>query len=128
MIGDMHMIVVYDSMTGLTKNASKKLGYEIKSVKEYTESDDPIVFLMTRSFGFGEIPKDTVTFLETFAARVFGVAVSGNKNWGENYGKAGMTIEKKYNIPLVTKFEGLGFPSEIESIKTFIRNYLSQIA
>lgn len=122
------MIVVYDSMTGLTKNAAKKLGYEIKSVKEYTEDDDHIVFLMTRSFGFGEIPKDTVAFLERFASRVFGVAVSGNKNWGDNYGKAGTTIEKKYSIPLVTKFEGLGFPSEIESIKTFIRNYLSQIA
>lgn len=122
------MIVVYDSMTGLTKNASKKLGYEIKSVKEYCDEDDHIVFLMTRSFGFGEIPKDTVAFLEKYASRVFGVAVSGNKNWGENYGRAGIKIEKQYQIPLVTKFEGLGFPSEIEAIKTFIRNYLNNIA
>lgn len=122
------MIVVYDSMTGSTKNAAKKLGYETKSVKDYKEDDDPVVFLMTRSFGFGEVPKDTQAFLKQFSKRVFGVAVSGNKNWGVNYGKAGVTIEKTYGIHLVTKFEGLGFPSDINKIKSYIQNYLSKIA
>jgi ribonucleoside-diphosphate reductase protein NrdI len=122
------MIVLYDSMTGLTKNAAKKLGYDTMSVKDYQEDDDPVVFLMTRSFGFGEVPKDTKAFLSLYAHRVFGVAVSGNKNWGANFGKAGVTIEKEFGIPLVTKFEGLGFPSEIERIKSFIQQHLSTIA
>lgn len=117
------MVVVYDSMTGSTKKAAEKLGYKTIDIKHYTEFDDSVVFLMTRSFGFGEIPKTTQNFLSVYASRVIGVAVSGNKNWGANFGKAGVTIEKTYNIPLVIKFEGIGFPSDIQTMKNFLKNY-----
>jgi ribonucleoside-diphosphate reductase protein NrdI len=114
------MICVYDSMTGQTKKAATKLGFNIKSVVDYQVDDDEVVFLVTRSFGFGEVPKNTLNFLETYADRVIGCAVSGNVNWGENYGKAGFTIEKKYGIPLVLKFESSGFESDISHIKNWI--------
>lgn len=121
------MIVVYDSMTGQTKKAASKLGYPTKSVTEYQVNDDPFVFLVTRSFGFGEVPKNTLTFLNAYASRVIGCAVSGNVNWGENFGKAGRTIESTYGIPLVIKFESSGFESDIKNIKNWIESKLKAL-
>lgn len=78
------------------------------------------ILLITRSFGFGQVPKETRAFLDMFKDRVKAVAVSGNKNWGRNYGKAGETIAEELGIPLVLKFEGLGYETEVNLIKNFI--------
>jgi ribonucleoside-diphosphate reductase protein NrdI len=121
------MMVVYDSMTGQTKKAALKLGFETKSVLEYLETDDPVVFLLTRSFGFGEIPENTVKFLNQYASRVIGCAVSGNTNWGSNYGRAGVRIEERYKIPLIRKFEASGFENDIKAIKNWLENYILNI-
>ncbi|MGL9687456.1 MAG: class Ib ribonucleoside-diphosphate reductase assembly flavoprotein NrdI [Candidatus Phytoplasma sp. TWB_XP] len=43
--------------------------------------------------------------------------MSGNKNWGKNYGKAGDTIASTYNVPLVLKFEDSGMPEERAFLK-----------
>ena len=114
------MIVVYDSLTGNTKKAAEKLGMKTKKINSYENDDDKKIFLMTRSQGFGEVPKTTLEFLNKYSKRVVGVAVSGNKNWGKNFGKAGRIIESKYNIPLVCIFEGIGFDQEIKKIKEFL--------
>lgn len=119
------MIVVYDSLTGQTKRFASKLGYEAVHVKLYEDvNNDNQIFLVTRSINFGQIPETTKTFLNVHKDKVIGVAVSGNKNWGENFGMAGIKIEKEYKIPLVLKFEGSGFPSDVEYVKKWIKNYL----
>lgn len=118
------MIIVYDSMTGQVKRAASKLGYPICPISLYSNQEDPVVFLLTRSFGYGEIPKTTIDFLSHFKDRVVGCAVSGNVNWGDNFGKAGVRIELEYGIKLVTKFEASGFDHEISLIKKWIENYL----
>jgi protein involved in ribonucleotide reduction len=46
--------------------------------------------------------------------------VSGNRNWGKNYGAAGDKIQLQYQVPLILKFEGLGFPHEVEQVKLFL--------
>lgn len=118
------MIVVYDSMTGQVKRAAAKLGYPVCPIASYKHTDDSVVFLLTRSFGYGEVPSTTREFLKHFRDRVIGCAVSGSVNWGNNFGKAGVTIELEYGITCVTKFEASGFEHEISLIKRWIENYL----
>ncbi|WP_162140125.1 class Ib ribonucleoside-diphosphate reductase assembly flavoprotein NrdI [Haploplasma axanthum] len=113
------MIVVFDSLTGQSKRFASKLGYEIISVDDYYDEDEEI-FLVTRTFNFGQIPVPTVEFLNDYHDRVIGTAVSGNRNWGTNYGKAGDKIRDLYKIPLVLKFEGSGFDRDVEIVKKWI--------
>jgi protein involved in ribonucleotide reduction len=120
------MVIVYDSLTGQGKKFALKLGYEAIKISEYKTSDDRVVFLVTRSFNFGEVPKTTLTFLESFHDRVIGIAVSGNRNWGTNFGKAGEVIEKRYAIPLVIKFEMGGMENDIKMTKQYIINHLNK--
>ena len=117
------LIIVYDSLTGQGKKFASKLGYKAVNIKDYQNNDDPVVFLVTRSFNFGEIPKTTLDFLKKFHERVIGTAVSGNRNWGANFGKAGEVIEKEFGIPLVTKFGMGGFDSDIKKTKNFLETF-----
>lgn len=118
------MIIVYDSLTGQGKKFASKLGYDAIKITEYKEDNDQHVFLVTRSINFGEVPKTTLDFLNIFYKRVIGTAVSGNRNWGTNFGKAGEVIEKKYQIPLVVKFEMGGMDNDITKTKKFIEDFL----
>lgn len=117
------MIIVYDSLTGQTKRFVSKIGYDVVNIKDYEESNQK-VFLVTRSFNFGEIPEPTLKFLEKHSNKVVGTAVSGNRNWGTNFGAAGDKIEKIYNIPLVLKFEGSGFDHDVVTIKTWLEEHM----
>lgn len=116
------MIIVYDSLTGQTRRFVNKIGIKSVEINDYYETDDDVL-LITRSFNFGEIPKSTSIFLEEFSNKVIGTAVSGNRNWGTNYGKAGEHIQRIYNIPLILKFEGSGFSHDVEFMKEWIKNY-----
>lgn len=120
------MIIYFDSLTGMVKDFSKKLGYEIKDVRDLDLKNIPNnIFLVTRSWDFGKVPDATLDFLDDLVDsnkldNLKGVAVSGNKNWGNNYGKAGEIIEQEYGIPLILKFEGNGFKKDVEFIKNYI--------
>lgn len=116
------MIIIYDSLTGQTKKFAVNLGYEAFPIQNYIGHPDDNIFLVTRSYDFGEVPKSTLKFLNTYRDKVVGVAVSGNRIWGHNYGKAGETIEKNYGIPLVLKFEMSGLRSDIEYVKNWIQS------
>ena len=119
------MIIVYDSLTGQGKKFALKLGYEAIKISDYHEDNDPHIFLVTRSFNFGEVPKTTLDFLNIYHQRVIGTAVSGNRNWGSNFGKAGEVIQKKYQIPLVVKFEMGGMDNDITKTKKFIEDFIN---
>ena len=119
------MVIVYDSLTGQGKRFASHLEYKCMSVSEYIESKEE-VFLLTRSINFGEVPKTTEIFLKNFAHKVVGVAVSGNRTWGHNYGKAGEIIENEYHIPLVLKYEGSGYPEDRQVIKDWIKEYINK--
>lgn len=43
-----------------------------------------------------------------------GVASSGNRNWGANFGKAGELISKQFMVPLLLKFELSGTKRDVE--------------
>ena len=46
--------------------------------------------------------------------------MSGNRNWGTNYGAAGDKIEAIYRIPLICKFEGSGMNHDKEIVKEWL--------
>lgn len=116
------MLVVYDSLTGQGARFANRLGARTVSILDYEgESDE--VFLVTRNYDFGQITVDTEEFLEDYAGKVIGLAVSGNRNWGTNYGAAGDKIAEQYGIELVSKFEGSGFSQDIAFVKDWIEKY-----
>lgn len=119
------MIIVYDSLTGQAKKFAEKLNLKTCDINHYEMSSDDVL-LVTRTFNFGEIPKATESFLNQFAKMVKGVCVSGNRNWGTNYGAAGDKIKDKYQIPLVLKFEASGFDRDVELVKKWIKDQINQ--
>jgi len=114
------MLIVYDSLTGQTKRFASNLGFPSVHIKLYEYTHDEPILLVTRSINFGDIPETTKTFLDQYHNLVVGVAVSGNKNWGENFGKAGEKIEALYQIPLIVKFEGSGIISDRLLVKDWL--------
>lgn len=116
------MFIVVDSLTGLSMKFAQNLGYPIYRIGH---DDIPFeqgpYFLVTRSFNFGEIPMPTIEVLRKHYQNCIGVAVSGNRNWGTNYGAAGDKIQAIYNIKLVRKFEGTGFKPDWEAVKEYIQ-------
>ena len=114
------IVIAVDSMTGLGKKFADKLGYPVFDVVSY--QPDPLheILLITRSVNFGEITETTTQFLNSYGKAVIGVAVSGNRSWGKTFGAAGDKIELKYGIPLILKFEGLGFPHEVNQVKSWL--------
>lgn len=116
------MIVVYDTLTGQGMRFAEKLGYAIADVNLGLPNSDEPIFLITRSFNFGEVPETTLDFVEQYRDRIIGVAVSGNRNWGTNFGAAGDKIQAQYQIPLIAKFEGSGFKKDVDDVRTWLEH------
>lgn len=120
------MLVVFDSLTGQTKRFATKLGYQTIHIKLFDSTYEGPVFLVTRSINFGQIPDTTKLFLDEHKHLVIGCAVSGNLNWGSNYGMAGVKIEEIYKIELVKKFEGSGFKEDVDFVKIWIERKMEK--
>lgn len=115
------MFIVVDSLTGLSARFASKLGYPVYRIGvDEIPFEKGRYFLITRSFNFGEIPLSTIEVLRKHYQNCMGCAVSGNRNWGTNYGAAGDKIQDIYKIECVCKFEGSGFPKDIQMVKNYI--------
>lgn len=119
------MLVIYDSLTGQGARFAKRLGYETVSILDY-EGQGQDLFLVTRNYDFGQVTLETSDFLEDYADKLVGLAVSGNRNWGENFGAAGDKIANQYQKELVLKFEGSGFSHDIQFVQKWIENYMKE--
>ncbi|AMC94324.1 ribonucleotide reduction protein NrdI [Erysipelothrix larvae] len=113
------MLAVVDSLTGQGERFAKKLGIPYVNIANYDGNKDDIL-LLTRSFNFGEVTQEAQDFMEQYGAYVKGVAVSGNRNWGTNFGAAGDKISKAYGVELVLKYEGSGFSKDVACVKAWI--------
>lgn len=120
------MIVFFDSKTGNVKKFTNKIKY--KSIPIFHEEKiqlptSPFI-LVTFTTKFGEVPPKTKTFLNRADTSLLrGVAVSGNKVWGSNYGKAGDLISKAYSVPLLLKFELAGMPSDVRKFELEVSKF-----
>ncbi|MFM1524553.1 MULTISPECIES: class Ib ribonucleoside-diphosphate reductase assembly flavoprotein NrdI [Helcococcus] len=118
------MYIIVDSITGNSIKFAIKTGYTYMKVKDRKNIKEGDKFLLiTRCQNFGEIPMNTQLLLYKYHSQCIGVVVSGNRNWGKHFGVSGDLIEKQYNIKCILKFEGTGYPHEVEIVKKFIEQY-----
>jgi protein involved in ribonucleotide reduction len=104
------ILVVYYSMTGNVRRFVEKT--ERRAVPIPDDVRDPFV-LVTPTTGFGEVPRPVSDFLRKNGGLMRAVAVSGNANWGRNFGAAGVKIAKEYGVPLILRFELSGTPEDV---------------
>ncbi|WP_411345288.1 class Ib ribonucleoside-diphosphate reductase assembly flavoprotein NrdI [Paenibacillus sp. WLX1005] len=122
------MLIAYDSKTGNVRRFIGKLKHasvQAVQIEEALQLNEPFV-LVTYTTGFGQIPERVTHFLERNHNRMLGVAASGNRNWGDNFGKSADLISALYNVPIVYKFELSGttgdaqrFVQEVEKIAAY---------
>lgn len=74
--------------------------------------NEPFV-LITYTIGFGNVPETTLNFLKKNYAQLKGVAASGNRNWGEFFGRSGKLISGQYKVPLIHTFELSGTDQDL---------------
>ncbi|MCY7948585.1 class Ib ribonucleoside-diphosphate reductase assembly flavoprotein NrdI [Bacillus atrophaeus] len=113
------MIITYESKTGNVRRFVKALQREL-DVEVVEVTDDTIIkqeFIhITYTIGFGEVPERTLNFINKNKNKIRGVAVSGNKVWGDNYGLAGDKLSAKFLTPLLLKFELSGTKQDLQKI------------
>ncbi|MCY9099582.1 class Ib ribonucleoside-diphosphate reductase assembly flavoprotein NrdI [Bacillus inaquosorum] len=113
------MIITYESKTGNVRRFVKALQREF-DVEAIEVTGDTIVnqeFIhITYTIGFGEVPERTLNFINKNKNKIRGVAVSGNKVWGDNYGLAGDKLSAKFHTPLLLKFELSGTKQDLQKI------------
>lgn len=115
-------MIVYYSKTNNTERFINKLQSTSVSISDYNGKDKYI--LLTPTYFFGEIPKKVTDFLETHSKNMVGVISTGNKNWGENFAKAGDKISDIYNVPLLHKMELSGNKKDIEIVDKIVNDML----
>ncbi|WP_294585002.1 class Ib ribonucleoside-diphosphate reductase assembly flavoprotein NrdI [uncultured Staphylococcus sp.] len=114
------MKVVYFSFTGNVRRFIQRT--ELEDTLEITQAnctdriDEPYI-LVTGTIGFGKVPEPVQSFLNHNSEHLEAVAASGNRNWGQNFAKAGITISEDYQVPLLMKFEVQGTNRDVEEFK-----------
>lgn len=120
------MKVVYFSFSGNVRRFIKRS--ELTDIMEITKDNckdvinEPYI-LVTGTIGFGEVPQEVQSFLEVNHLNLRAVAASGNRNWGQNFAKAGRTISESYNVPLLMKFEVQGTNKDVIEFKNKVGHF-----
>lgn len=73
----------------------------------------------------GAVPRQVIRFLndEHNRALLRGVIASGNRNFGEAYGRAGDVIARKCSVPWLYRFELMGTQSDIENVRKGVTEF-----
>lgn len=108
----MNIRIIYHSITGNIPRFLAKCGIEGESITEVPPADAPFL-LVTNTLGFGEVPPAVADYLTQNGDWLRGVAVSGNRNFGGNYGAAGRQIAAEYDVPLLLTFELSGTAEDV---------------
>lgn len=124
------MLVFFSSTTENTARFIEKLDVpavriplKASEAAEFVVDDDFV--LVTPTYADGRVPPQVVKFLnlEQNRVRCKGVIGSGNRNFFEDFAKAGDIISAKLQVPLLYKFELAGTPEDItktqEGLKAF---------
>ncbi|MBX0320251.1 class Ib ribonucleoside-diphosphate reductase assembly flavoprotein NrdI [Alkalihalobacillus clausii] len=118
------MLIYYYSKTGNVKSFVGKLSgsHEIYSIQDDPPPISPFV-LITHTTGIGAVPGAVQKFLAKYGHLLKAVAVSGNRIWGRNYGKAGDIISEQFSVPLIHKFELRGMPSDVKKFESEVSKF-----
>ncbi|MCE4955868.1 class Ib ribonucleoside-diphosphate reductase assembly flavoprotein NrdI [Macrococcoides caseolyticum] len=110
------MLIIYYSLTGNVRRFIEKSKQPHTLPLESaltTEIQEPFI-LVTGTIGFGQVPDAVSQFLMKYHHHLYAVVASGNRNWGQNFAKAGDIISATYHVPLLMKFELHGNMRDIE--------------
>jgi protein involved in ribonucleotide reduction len=108
------LLVIYASKTGNVKRFVGKLN-DIRLVNLADiqgKVNEPYV-IITYTAGFGKVPNKVEEFLSENSSYLRGVASSGNRNWGSNFCKSAEIISKRYDVPIILKFELSGTKKDV---------------
>lgn len=114
------MLVYFSSVTENTSRFIEKL--DVPAVRIPLKATDAGLFviehefvLVTPTYGAGRVPPQVVKFLnlEQNRVRCKGVIGSGNRNFLEDYAKAGDLVSAKLQVPLLYRFELAGTPDDV---------------
>ena len=110
------MYIYYDSRTGNVERFIQKIKLE-RDWHFVKISPDLIPeqagHLITYTTNFGEVPRSTFRFMESYGEKIKSVSSSGNMNWGQSFALAADKIATQYQIPLLLKFELSGLPQDV---------------
>lgn len=118
------LLVYFSSVTENTSRFIEKLDVPalripLKATDAAEFSVDEDYILVTPTYGSGRVPGQVVKFLnvEHNRVRCKGVIGSGNRNFYEDFAKAGDIISAKLQVPLLYRFELAGTPEDITKTK-----------
>lgn len=120
-------IVYFSNVSENTKRFVDKLGirnYRIPlyPTDEHLQVSEPYV-LISPTYGLGDdetsVPKQVIRFLNDPVNRenLRGIIGAGNTNFGDKYCRAAEVISRKTGAPLIYKFELLGTPNDVATVK-----------
>jgi protein involved in ribonucleotide reduction len=73
------------------------------------------------SDGTGMVPHQVKKFLEKNSAVMAGVVAMGNRNFGDEFAKAGMIISRRFKVPYLYNVELGGMPEDVEEVNKIIK-------
>ncbi|MGO0707830.1 class Ib ribonucleoside-diphosphate reductase assembly flavoprotein NrdI [Bacillus velezensis] len=106
------MLIAYYSLTGNVRRFVAKTGLAAVEIKPSLMIAEPFV-CVTGTYGFGQVAGTVSDFLANNSEYLAGVAASGNRNWGDNFGKAADVIAAQYGVPAVGRFELAGTDADV---------------
>jgi protein involved in ribonucleotide reduction len=120
-------VVYFSNVSENTKRFVEKLGLRnfripLYPTDEHLKVSEPYV-LISPTYGLGDdetsVPKQVIRFLNDPENRKHLKAVigAGNTNFGEKYCRAAEVIARKTSVPLIYKFELLGTPDDVATVK-----------
>jgi protein involved in ribonucleotide reduction len=116
------LVVFFSSVTENTLRFVEKLDIPaeripLHSTEELPDITEPFV-LITPTYGSGRVPPQVVRLLnvEEIRKHCVGVIASGNRNFFEDFAKAGYTISAKLNVPLLYRFELAGTDQDVQNV------------
>jgi protein involved in ribonucleotide reduction len=124
------VLVFFSSTTENTARFVEKLDVpavriplKASEAAEFTVDEDFV--LVTPTYADGRVPPQVVKFLnlEQNRVRCKGVIGSGNRNFFEDFAKAGDIISAKLQVPLLYQFELAGTPEDITKTQEGLNNF-----
>lgn len=128
----MSQLVYFSSSSENTHRFIQRLGLPAIRIplneRERIRVDEPYI-LIVPSYGSGgtagAVPRQVIRFLNDphNRALIRGVIASGNRNFGEAYGRAGEVISQKCGVPWLWRFELMGTQSDIDNVRQGVSEF-----
>lgn len=120
------MWIYYDTKTGNVERFMEKVkelrNWNLQRISPNLQAEHP-GHLVTFTTRIGEVPETTLQFMKQSAACIKTVSSSGNRNWGQNFGRAADQVASHYQIPVSMKFELSGTKTDVKKFIEILEQY-----